>query len=99
MLRTFLEKQVEHESLVARRPCLYMRRRYTAEPQGRGTLRKVLEIELMHLKGSVAEINRIFKKRSKWEPRGMILSQDTSDEERASFSQLKAAKATLRRAG
>jgi hypothetical protein len=76
MLRTFLMKQAEHENIAARRPRFYMPRRYFAEPEGRGTLGKVLEIEIMHLKRSVADINRRLKARSKWDPRGMVCAQE-----------------------
>jgi hypothetical protein len=76
MLGTFLKKQAEHENIAARRPRFYMPRRYFAEPEGRGTLGKVLEIEMMHLKRSVAHINRVLKKRSKWDARGMVLAQE-----------------------
>lgn len=34
MLRTFLKKQAEHESIRVRRPRCYMPRRYIAEPEG-----------------------------------------------------------------
>ena len=76
MLKTFLMKQVEHENIAARRPRFYMPRRYSSEPEVRATLGKVLEMEIMHLKRSVADINRRLKARSKWDPRGMILSQE-----------------------
>jgi len=77
MLRTFLKKQTEHEKILARRPRLYMPRRYFVEPEGGGTLRKVLEIEERHLKGSVSRINRVLKKRGKWDDvKGMIRAQE-----------------------
>jgi hypothetical protein len=76
MLRTFLEKQVDHENIVARRPRLYIPRLYNVEPEGTGTLRKVLEIEERHLKWSVAQINLSLKKHSKWDARGMIRAQE-----------------------
>jgi hypothetical protein len=75
-LGTFLKKQVEHENILARHPRLYMPRRYFAEPEGGGTLRKVLEIEVLNLKWSVAQINRVLKKRGKWDVRGMIRAQE-----------------------
>jgi hypothetical protein len=75
-LRTFLAKQTVHESIAAYRPRFYMSRRYSSELAVRVTLKKVLEIELMHLKQSVAQINRQLKARTKWNPRGMFLSQE-----------------------
>jgi len=77
MLTTFLKKQAEHENIKIRRPRFYMPLRYVAEPGGsRGTLGKMLEIEIMHLKQTVAHINRGLKKRSRWDARGMVLSQE-----------------------
>ena len=75
-LSTFLEKQAAHEKLLARRPRFYMPRRYFAEPEGRGTLKKVLEIEKMHLRSSVTAINRMRKSRGTWFVRGMIIAQE-----------------------
>ena len=76
MLGTFLKKRAEHESIAARRPRFYIPRRYSSEPAVGVTLRKVLEIEVTHLKWSVTQINRMIKKVGKWDPRGMILAQE-----------------------
>ena len=84
MLKTFLEKQVRHESVAARRPHFYGPRRYSSEPVVNATLMKVLELELTHLKWNVTQINRMLKKLGKWDPRGMIRAQEYI-ERRADF--------------
>lgn len=76
MLETFLKKQVAHDELLARRPRFYMRRSYYSEQEGRGTLRKILEIELAHLKRSVIELNRVLQKRSNWAVRAIVIAQE-----------------------
>jgi hypothetical protein len=77
MLRTFLKKQVVHENIKVRRPRFYGPLRYAAEPKGiRGTLGKMLEMEIVHLEQTVANINRGLKKRRKWDAQGIVLSQE-----------------------
>ena len=61
MLETFLKKQAAHDDLLARRPRFYMPRRYYMEREGGGTLRKILEIELIHIKRSVTELNLVHR--------------------------------------
>jgi hypothetical protein len=76
-LRTFLKRQAEHENIKVLRPRFYMPLRYVVQPEGiRGTLGKMLEMEIVHLKKTVAHINRGLKKRRKWDARGMVLSQE-----------------------
>ena len=76
-LRTFLKKQLGHESISVRRPRFYIPRRYITEAEGySGTLGKMLELEIAHLEQSVAQIVRALKKHGKWDARGMFLSQE-----------------------
>ena len=77
ILKTFLKRRTEHEKIAARRPHFYMYRQYLAEPEGsRGALGKMLEMEVTHLQWSMDDINRILKKRSKWDPGGIIRAQE-----------------------
>ena len=77
ILKTFLKRRAEHEKIAVRRPHFYMYRQYLAEPEGsRGALGKMLEMEVMHLEWSMADINRILQKRSKWNPAGIMRAQE-----------------------
>jgi hypothetical protein len=76
MLETFLKRQADHDTIVARRPRFYMPRLYYIEPEGKGTLKKVLEIEVRNLEWGIAQINRSLQKHSKWDVRGVILVQE-----------------------
>jgi hypothetical protein len=53
-----------------------MKRLYSAQPEGRGTLKEILKIELAHLEESVKQINQMLKKRGKWDVNGMIRAQE-----------------------
>jgi hypothetical protein len=76
MLVTFLRKQAEHEYRAHRPPRFYRPHAYFVFSEGRCTLRRILEIELNHLKHSRATINRRLKKRGKWDVSGMVRAQE-----------------------
>lgn len=75
-LGTFLKKQAEHEYRTHRPPRFHQPHVYLDPWEGRCTLRRVLEIEIEHLRHSRATILGRLKRRGKWDVSGIIRAQE-----------------------